>query len=415
MGRRIRRLGATFFVLAALLLSVVLSVSFVKVGSALSSPVASVSDTLGPNGDTKDYSFALSEDLSDSLIHVVVNAAAPDPDRLSDISIDGHSCCYEIQGDWWGSAADTFGPLTAGQHNVTATTSLDAANQVAFMVELYEIPTPPFTIAGTFPPLSIAYNNFVRFEFNVTIPGDYLLSARASAGNFAITEVSDEIDVSGPTERTLQFTEAQTYFVTVVADILGTNEATTWSMSISPTTATTTSSTTSTLTETSSSVSSTNKTGTSTSTASTVSTVSASTMATYAVTVTTTPENLVMQVVSNSSVSGLVFDSNSGILNFTVSGTSGSLGFFNVTLAKTLLHGRPIVLVDGVEHSAIVTEDASFWYVYVTYSHSEHHITVGGAETVPEFPETCSLVFLFVTLMVPLSFAVKGLPRNESH
>jgi hypothetical protein len=138
-------------------------------------------------------------------------------------------------------------------------------------------------------------------------------------------------------------------------------------------------------------------------------------MATYAITVTTTPENLVMQVVSNSSVSGLVFDSNRGILNFTVSGTSVSLGFFNVTLAKTLLHGRPIVLVDGMEHSAIVTEDTSFWYVYATYSHSEHHITVGGAETVPEFPETCSLVFLFVTLMVPLSFAVKGLPRNESH
>jgi hypothetical protein len=379
------------------LLSVVLSVSFVKVGSALSSPVARVSDTLGPNGDTKDYTITLSENLSDSLIHVVVNAVALDSDRL-DIFMDGSTIGTGIQGDWWGSAADTFGPLTAGQHNVTATTSQDATNQVAFVVELYEIPTPPFTIAGTFPPLSIAYNHFVRFEFNVTTPGDYLLSATASAGNFAIYEVSDEIDVSGPIEQTLQFTEAQTYFVTVVPDILGTDEATTWSMSISPTTATTTSSTTSTLTETSSSVSSTN-----------------TTMATYAVTVTTAPENLVMQVVSNSSVSGLVFDSNRGTLNFTVSGTSGSLGFFNVTVAKALLHGRPVVLVDGLEHSAIVTEDASFWWVYVTYSHSEHHITLGGAETVPEFPEAFSLLLLLVTLMVPLSFAVKRFPRNESH
>ena len=122
-----------------------------------------------------------------------------------------------------------------------------------------------------------------------------------------------------------------------------------------------------------------------------------------------------MQVVSNSSVSGLVFDSNRGILNFTVSGPSGSFGFFNVTVAKTLLHGRPVVLVDGLEYSAIVTEDASFWYVHVTYSHSEHHITLGGSETVPEFPEAFSLLILLVTLMVPLSFAVKGLPRNESH
>jgi hypothetical protein len=73
------------------------------------------------------------------------------------------------------------------------------------------------------------------------------------------------------------------------------------------------------------------------------------------------------------------------------------------------------VLVDGLEYSAIVTEDASFWYVHAVYSHSEHHITVGGAETVPEFREVFSLLLLLVTLMVPLSFAVKGLPRNESH
>jgi hypothetical protein len=96
-----------------------------------------------------------------------------------------------------------------------------------------------------------------------------------------------------------------------------------------------------------------------------------------------------------------------------VSGPSGSFGFFNVTVAKALLHGRPIVLVDGVEYSAIVTEDASFWYVYAVYSHSEHHITLGGAETVPEFPEAFSLLLLLVTLMIPLSFAMRRLPQNE--
>jgi hypothetical protein len=120
-----------------------------------------------------------------------------------------------------------------------------------------------------------------------------------------------------------------------------------------------------------------------------------------------------MQVVSNSSVSGLVFDSNRGILNFTVSGPSGSFGFFNVTVAKALLHGRPIVLVDGVEYSAIVTEDASFWYVYVTYSHSEHYVAVGGSETVPEFPDAFSSLLLLATLMIPVSFAMRRLPRNE--
>lgn len=299
----------------------VLSVSFVKVGSALSSPVAIVSGTLGPNGDTKDYSFTLAEDLSDSLIHVVVNAAAPDSDRLSDISIDGHSCCYEVQGDWWGSAADTFGPLTAGQHNITATTSLDAANQVAFVVELYEIPAPPFTIAGTFPPLSIAYNNFVRFEFNVRTPGDYLLSATASAGNFAITEVGDEIDVSGPTQRTLQFTEARTYGVTVQPDIFGTDKATKWSITISPMTATTTSSTTSTSSSTTSTLTETTS-PTSSSMTSTISTETSSSVSSTATT--TVTESSALSETTRSTSSAMTSAMSSSMSAYTSATTSGS-------------------------------------------------------------------------------------------
>jgi hypothetical protein len=117
-------------------------------------------------------------------------------------------------------------------------------------------------------------------------------------------------------------------------------------------------------------------------------------------------EDLVMQVASNSSVSGLAFDSERGLLDFVVSGPSGSLGFFNVTVARTLLHGRPIVLVDGVEHSATVTEDAGFWYVYATYAHSEHQVIVGGSETVPEFPGSLSWVLLLVTLMISMALRV---------
>jgi hypothetical protein len=95
-----------------------------------------------------------------------------------------------------------------------------------------------------------------------------------------------------------------------------------------------------------------------------------------------------MQVSSNSSVSNLAFDSSRGLLNFTVSGPSGSNGFFDAAIAKSLLSGQPIVLIDGVEHQASVSSDANFWYIHVTYAHSEHHITIGGSNTVPvpEFP-----------------------------
>ena len=259
------RAGAAFLVLTMLLLFVILAVSFRQVEPAISSPLVRVSDTLQPAG-VKDYSFTIPEDLYDSLIHVVVNAAAPDSDRL-DISVDGNSRT-DIQGDWW----DILGSVTAGEHTLTAATSQDDVNQLTFTVEIYEIPAPPFTIAGTFPPYSMAYKSFVDLEFNVTTPGDYLVSATASAGNFAIYVVGyDEIDVSGQTERTLQLTEAQTYLVEVQSDILGTGEATVWSMSIRPTAATATSSTTSIVGESTSSTGSTVTSATSTVTSSSVS------------------------------------------------------------------------------------------------------------------------------------------------
>jgi hypothetical protein len=107
-----------------------------------------------------------------------------------------------------------------------------------------------------------------------------------------------------------------------------------------------------------------------------------------------------MQVVSNSSVSGLVFDSTRGLLNFTVSGPSGTHGFFNATIATSLLSGQPIVLIDGVLSPASVSQDANFWYIHVTYMHSQHHITIGGSNTVPEFPPILLLTVTFAIVMV---------------
>jgi hypothetical protein len=116
-------------------------------------------------------------------------------------------------------------------------------------------------------------------------------------------------------------------------------------------------------------------------------------------TVTAVVQGLVMQVSSNSSVSSLVFDSSRSLLNFTVSGPAGTYGFFDAAIAKSLLLGQPVVLIDGVEYPASVTEDGNFWYIHVTYSHSEHHVAIGGSNTIPEFPS--SMVFM-VTLVVAI-------------
>jgi hypothetical protein len=136
----------------------------------------------------------------------------------------------------------------------------------------------------------------------------------------------------------------------------------------------------------------------------------------YLSSATATDQNLVVQVESSSEVSGLVFDSTRGLLNFTVSGPPGTQGFFNATIAKTLLLGQPVVLVDGLEHSAIVTQDASFWYIHVTYSHSEHHVTIGGSTAVPEFQEAILLLLaLFsVTLILLRRARMKQLSIVEN-
>jgi len=128
-----------------------------------------------------------------------------------------------------------------------------------------------------------------------------------------------------------------------------------------------------------------------------------STVSTVLTSVTTaTIVGLQMQVVSNSLVSDLVFDSTRGLLNFTISGPSGCYGFIDATIAKTLLLGRPVVLIDGTQHSALVNEDATFWYVHVTYTHSEHHVTIGGSDSIPEFPSFPLLVVTFVLVLVIL-------------
>ena len=135
---------------------------------------------------------------------------------------------------------------------------------------------------------------------------------------------------------------------------------------------------------------------------------------TASTTVTQTTGGLQMQVVSNSTVSGLIFDSTRGILNFTISGPTGTYGFFDATIAKTLLLGQPIVLIDGIEQPASVSGDSNFWYIHVTYSHSEHRITIGGSNTIPEFPPIPLLAIIFILAMIILRRRTKYLTTFNS-
>jgi hypothetical protein len=77
-------------------------------------------------------------------------------------------------------------------------------------------------------------------------------------------------------------------------------------------------------------------------------------------------------------------------------------GFFDATIAKSLLPGQPIVLIDRVQTPASMSQDANFWHIHVIYMHSQHQVTIGGSNTVPEFPFIHLLMILLLRSVIIL-------------
>jgi len=207
---------SVFFLIALLAL---LFMSLPQGGPALSTQLAAVSGALNP-GETRDFSYTLPRDLEDFLLHVTVTANTPATDRL-DITIEG-ATWTDLQGEWWdywGHYLDFFGPLTGGEHTLTAGTSPDTTGQISFNVEFLDVPTPPFTVQGTFP--AEPYNDVAFIHINLP-KGNCSIAAEASAGAFALfPEGLDIIDVSGSINQTLHFPDADVYEFQVQTDPTG--------------------------------------------------------------------------------------------------------------------------------------------------------------------------------------------------
>ena len=86
----------------------------------------------------------------------------------------------------------------------------------------------------------------------------------------------------------------------------------------------------------------------------------------------------VFSVVSNSTVSALAFDSSSNMLRFTASGPSGTTGFANVNVAKTLVGNiaNLKVYLDGAALQYQAKSTADSWILTFNYSHSTHNISI---------------------------------------
>ena len=86
----------------------------------------------------------------------------------------------------------------------------------------------------------------------------------------------------------------------------------------------------------------------------------------------------VFSVASNSTVSDLAFNSTSGQLSFTVSGPSGTTGYADVYIAKSLVNDISTVkaYIDGNSINYTVTSTADSWILHFTYHHSTHEVTI---------------------------------------
>jgi len=99
---------------------------------------------------------------------------------------------------------------------------------------------------------------------------------------------------------------------------------------------------------------------------------------------------LSFSVISNSTVSELAFNSTSQVLEFTVGGPSGTIGFTNVTIAKILIGDVNTlkVYIEGKETNYTINDLAYSWRIQFTYHHSSHKIVMDFDSVQPKASAT---------------------------
>lgn len=124
---------------------------------------------------------------------------------------------------------------------------------------------------------------------------------------------------------------------------------------------------------------------------------------------TTTLSNLaynnqyVFSVESNSTISGLAFNTTDSSLSFTATGPSGTRGYTKVTIAKSLVANATnirVYLDDNQTQYSIASTDDS-WLLTFDYTHSTHKVAVDlNVNAVPEFPSIMPLSFFMMLIML---------------
>jgi hypothetical protein len=142
----------------------------------------------------------------------------------------------------------------------------------------------------------------------------------------------------------------------------------------------------------------------------------------------------IFKLESNSTWTGLQFNSTTLTLTFTVTGESGTFGYTKAYIAKTLVptFTGATVSLDGQSTNFTVTETASYWVFEFIYHHSTHQVAINltndsnpevdtnllpspspaDISTIPEFT-LIAVVIGIVLASVTLALTRKKLPVQQ--
>jgi hypothetical protein len=123
---------------------------------------------------------------------------------------------------------------------------------------------------------------------------------------------------------------------------------------------------------------------------------------------TTSPDQKhVFSVISNSSVTGLIYNGTDRTLSFDLSGTSGTTAYTNIVVPKDLtgdINGLHVYLDQSIVYYTANSSDDS-WLLHFTYQQSSHEVTVYLSSPAQPFLEAPLGIITLATVVIILAIS----------
>lgn len=126
--------------------------------------------------------------------------------------------------------------------------------------------------------------------------------------------------------------------------------------------------------------------------------------------------NLITEFSSNSTITGLNFNSTTRLLSFSAEGASGTKGYVKITLEKdpTFNPQNIVVLLDDHPIDFTTTSTSQSWVLEFVYSHSAHGVIVNfDAEPAAELPLSAIILLLVLLTTVIVVFLAARIRKRR--